>query len=88
MISIAIRRRQTMGGKNKLVKTFYQDGIFYFICLSSEFLTHWTARDSRLMTSHSPIDHKYIHLPPRPRERNAAADRTVSQLYPRITLSC
>lgn len=26
-----------MGGKNKLLKTFYQDGIFYFICLSSEF---------------------------------------------------
>ncbi|TEB32726.1 hypothetical protein FA13DRAFT_223877 [Coprinellus micaceus] len=34
MICIAIRRRRVMGGKNRLLQIFYQDGIFYFISIS------------------------------------------------------
>ena len=34
MIAIAIRRRRVMGGKNRLLQIFYQDGIFYFISIS------------------------------------------------------
>ncbi|KAJ3522358.1 hypothetical protein NMY22_g11925 [Coprinellus aureogranulatus] len=34
MIYIAVQRRKTMGAKNGLLQTFYQDGIYYFISIS------------------------------------------------------